>query len=324
MFGNPVYSWKNLTYNPNVTIRSDIVKVLETLPRLKSVVEKLKSHGTSLVSAVNKISSLDIKIKGKENELKKAKIEKKRQRLDKELKSLLAKKESVIKKHKGIEADYIKNAADTYIEFDDLVTVFFRLNVMVLTLVHRARRDIDDLISKIISLKHDNLVELEKMKAEAVAELNKEKLHLKDLCKELYHSSEFQERGKFNPAELTHEMSFQGIPIKCRRVKQLTIEIDNIEGRIDHMSGNLRLNEVSSFARSELASQIADFKYLAHHIKILTHRFGEVLHHYPENKKLKKKSHGRLRDIVRQSRLLWNSIHIQAYHAKVVRMPKQK
>jgi len=324
MFTNPVYSWKNLTYNPNVRIRSDILKVLGSLPKLVSVVNKLKVYGADIRSAVSEIAYLDVKIKSKGEDLRKAKVEKKKVRLDKELKSLLARKESIAKKYKGIDVGYVKQAADAYIDFDDLIDIFFRLNMMSLTLIHRARKDIDDIIYKVRALKHEDVAGLERLKADSIAELNRQKEHIRLICGELYLSSEFQERGKFNPSELANEISFQGTPVKCRRIKHLTVEIDNIEGSINRMLGDIRLNRVSDFARSELALQISDFKRLAHHIKILTHRFEDALNRFPDNRVLKKKLHKRLKDIVRQTRMLWNSIHVHPYHAKFFKMPKRK
>ncbi|MBW2991809.1 hypothetical protein KY345_01145 [Candidatus Woesearchaeota archaeon] len=316
MFKHPFYDWKNLTFNPNVGIRGNVVKIADILPDLKATVETLRSHGKNLQKTISNIADLDIKIKKKEAELKKTKIDKKRTKLDKELKSLLRKKESITKKHKGVEADFVKKAADSYVKFEGLIKIIHTLNLQCLTLIHRARKDINDMISKIKVLRHERVAELEQLKSISINELNSQKKHLKDLCEVLYRSSEFQQRGKFNPAELTHEMSWQGTRLKCRRVRQLTIEIDNIEGRMENISKKLSLPQVPHFARAELKSQIDDFEYLSHHIKILTHRFHQILDKYPENKKLKNEFRNKLRNIVRQTRLLWNSIRIEHYRPK--------
>lgn len=325
MIGSPIYSWKNLTTNPNVRIRGDIAKVSDVLPRLKLIVDKIKTNSKSIKKAISELASLDIKIKKKENELKKAKTEKKRTKLDKESKALLKKKESITKKHQGVEAEYIKNASDTYVEFEDLTTIFFRLNVMPLTLIHRARKDINDLIEKIRPLKHENAALLEKLKAQSIVELNKDKQYLKSISKQLYIDSKSLEGGVFNPVESLREANWiQGIPLRCRKIRQRTIAIDNVEGRIENIRKNLKIPQIPQFARTELKEQIGSIDFVAHQVKVLTHRFNQILDKYPENHKLKKKFKKRLRNIVKQSRLLWNHIEIKTYKAKIVKFPKLK
>jgi|GEM_PF-1754994 len=321
MFKNPLYEWKNITENPNVTIRRDILKFGDKYAELRALIDTLHSKGKSLDKVISQIAELDIEIKKKEKQLKKAKAKKTEEKIKREAEQLLKKKESLARSHKGVESEFVKKAADSYVDFKDLIDTIYLLNIQPLTLMHRLRKHIDGLIDKVRALKHAEVGELERLKAESISHLNRAKQHLKEIADELYRSSEFQERSAFNPAELAKEWDLQTTLIKVKRVRRLTVAIDMVENDINKVSDNLTISSLPEFVDKYILLQAEHFRQLAHHIKVFTHRFHKILYHYPENKKLKKPFRRDLHRITKQTRLLWNDIHIKHYH---VMLPKKQ
>lgn len=313
---NPFTKWKNLTASPCVVIKRDIIRLGELLHKLHSSVNSLKSGGARLSSVLSKAAKLEFEIKRKLEELKKTKDTKKQEKMLAALESLKKKKESVLKSDRKTEDDFVTKASESYADFIEAINIFYRLNIQCLTLIHRARKDIDGLIARVKSVKHANVRALEPLKAQSITKLIWLKAGLKALCDELYRSSEYQSRSILNPEEALREFSLQSTFVKIKRVKRLVIEIDSLEEYIQVVSRNLLLVNVSHLADSHLNRQIYDIGAVSHHIKILTQRFNGLLQSYPHSKKLKKPFRKVLRRIVRQTRLLLNSIKVEHYTPK--------
>lgn len=314
---NPFTRWKNLTASPCVVIKRDIVRLGELLHKLHSSVISLKSGGARLNNILSQAAKLDFEIKRKLEELKKTKDMKKQEKMLAALRYLKKRRESVLKSDRGIEDDFVSKASDSYVDFIETINIFYRLNIQCLTLIHRARKNIDELITRVKSVKHANVKALEPLKAQSITKFIWLKASLKALCDELYRSSEYQSRNVFNPEEAMKEFSLQSTYVKIKRVKRLAIEIDTLEEYIHVVSKNLLLVNVSHLADSQLSRQIYDIADISHHIKILTQRFNTLLQSYPHSKKLKKPFRKVLRRIVRQTRLLLNSIKVEHYAPKI-------
>lgn len=307
----------NLTQNPNVVIRKDITRFRDLYHELDKAVTFLKDHKKMIDNTLNQIARIDISIKEHQKKLEKKKEEK----TAKSLASLLKHRQVLMDKSKNIQKDFIKYSTQSYLNFTEIIKILYRLNIQCLTLLHRARKDIENLILRAKALRHIDIAALEQLKSEAISLLNKSKKHLKNIADKLYRSSEYQDRYAFNPREVLRELSLQSTIVKARRIRQLTIEIDHIENKIDSIMKSMAPTDIHWFVEQNLNHQILDFDKLSHHIKILNHRVHKLIYKYPENKKLKKEFRKTLRKLVKQTRLLWNSIKIEHYKPKI---PKEK
>ena len=314
---NPFTKWKNLTADPCVVIKRDILRFGEIFYSLKDTIGKLKGGNSKINSSVSKIAKLELEIEDYGKKLKKARSKKEQDKINKKLEYLKKSNEKLLKSGKGIESDFVKNASSSYVQFVELINIIYRLNIQCLTLIHRARKDIDSLIQRVKLLKHSDNIGLEKLKLDSISELNAAKSALKSLCDELYRSSEYQSRSIFNPQEVIKEFSPQSTPVKIKRIKRLAIEIAAIEDYISTVSKNLLIVNLHHLVSNQIKQQVHDFDALSHHIKVLTHRFHGLLYNYPGNKKLKKPLKKILSKIEKQTRLLWNSIHIEHYSPKI-------
>ena len=96
-----------------------------------------------------------------------------------------------------------------------------------------------------------------------------------------------------------------------------TLLIDKTERKLDALQNDRRITVVPTFVKTELHGQIRNIEALAHHIKIITHRFREhLLEKYHDLKKLKKDLKSRLNDIEKQTKYLWNNISVKPYKGK--------
>lgn len=314
--------WKNLTQNPNIVIRGDIIKFGDLYSKLDKAVGFLRHYKKTLINTINQISRLDISIKEHEKKLTEEKNAKKIAALHKSLDSLKRHGKTLVAKNKKVQRDFIKYSAESYLNFVEIIKVLYELNIQCLTLIHRCRNDIDNLISKVKKLKHVDTARLEQLKSESISKLNKSKKRLKDITDKLYRSSEHQDRSAFNPAEVIREISIQSTTVKVRRIRQMTIEIDNIEDKIDPLMKSIVITGIPWFVDQNLNHQIMDFDRISHHIKILNHRVHKLIYQYPEDKKLRKTFKKVLKRLVKQTRTLWNSIKIEHYKRKPVKEEK--
>jgi DNA-binding cell septation regulator SpoVG len=311
---NPFTQWQNLTVSPCVVIKRDILRLGELFHSVMPVVKTLNSEGYKLSTELSKALKLETEIKAFEKELKDAEKEGQHKIL-KKINHLKREKNSLVRKNKGLEEEFIEKAAASYVDFIEALNTLYRLNIQCLTLIHRSRNNIDDLIRRVQSVKPKD-IRVENLKSESITNLNIAKSALKELCENLYRTSEFQSRRALNPEELAKEIDMQGIYRKVRICKRLTIEIDNIEDYIATISKNLIIVNLHHLIANHISRQIKDFRLLSHDIKILTHRMYSLMYAYPQNNSLKKQFRRVFRKIEKQTRKLMNSIHIKHYKPK--------
>jgi hypothetical protein len=311
---NPFTQWKNITVSPCVVIKRDILRLGELFHSIMPSVKALHSEGSKLSTKMSKAMKLSSAVKALEKESRDAE-KNRRDKIEKKLNILKKEKNSLVRKNKGLEEGFIEKAASSYVDFVEAIDTVYRLNIQCLTLIHRLRKDIDGLIARVKSVKHQD-IRIEKLKAESIAKLNIAKIALKELCESLYRTSEYQLRRVVNPEEFAKELDLQGVYRKIRICRRLAIEIDKIEDYIAAVSKNLVIVNVHHLVTNQISRQIDDFRALSRDIKILTHRMYGLMHTYPQNSSLRRRFRKVFRKIVKQTRKLLNSMHVKHYRPK--------
>ncbi len=321
---HPFYKWKNLVVNPNIIIRKNSMqfnelyyKIEEMIKFLTNFMKEKNRSDKELKNNLKTINSQKSKATGKKT--------KKNEKIMKDLGSLMLRQKTLLEQQKKAIDSSKRYSKDVTNNINDLMDASYNLFIAAMTLLHRERDDADKLIQKIRSLKHTNEALLEQHKEHSIRFLNEVKKEVREVAKKMYATLQYQERGVSNPLAALKEISPMSTRIKCRRVRQATIEIDNYESLVQQQMKVLKVNQIPHLVHDSWIPQIKVIEELVEdHIAILSHRVHKMIHHIIKNKKLKDRYKNKLKGLARQARWLMNSIEIKEYKSKIIPFPKQK
>lgn len=314
---HPLVKWKNLVENPNVVIRREIVSFSDLFWGVEQRISFLSRFVAGRKRAEEELRRVFVEIESSRKQLVAVKG-KKMSQLVKRLNFLVARQRQLLLAGKKSIVDYTVYAKDVRKKIDDLMDKIFNINIAVLTLLHRERVEVDGLIEKVKGLRHENTALLEQHKVQAIKVLNAVKLEAQVIAKMMYEAYQFQLRNVYNPVVELKEFSLMRTSVKCRRVRQATIEIDNYEAMIQNQLSVAGLAQIPGLVQSAWAPQMLDIKLMVeNNITVLSHRVRRLIHALLKSEGLKRRYRRILKSLVSQSSYLANSIKVEEYVAKV-------
>lgn len=330
---NPIYKWKNLVVNPNVVIRSKIQSFDKTYYEIEEMIKFLdnfiaakKKSDRELKNNLSTINSQKSKATSKKT--------KKNEKIMKDLGSLMLRQKTLLEQQKKAIDNSKKFSKDVIKKISAIMDLIYDLFIAAMTLLHRERHDADMLIEKIKGLKHENAPLLEQHKEHSIRFLNEIKKEVYTISKKMYFSLKYQRSRISNPVAFFSEVNPQPVVVKCRRVRQATIEIDSYESLVQQQIMSLKINQIPHLVHDSWIPQLNSIKEMAEdHMIILSKRVHTLLHKIIKNSHLQKKYTITLNRLEHQARRLMKSISIDEYKAKKVKaavppkiipFPKQK
>jgi hypothetical protein len=327
---------RDFTYNPNVKVRNVIVRLRSSIDTLEFHLDRFKKSRKEILKLNNSIQSTQSLINIKSKKIKggglrgffKRRKKKKETLGPKELKiqAEIDKYKQQLSDKQGKKKTYMEEEKDRAEAVESVLKGLFDSlkegHLIVLTMLHRARNDANEIIHKFSKHK---LIPEDGKKYWIDEVNNKVKKKMIEISHKLYLKAKSQ-RTKTMSQFVVEEgiTSLRSPDVLLRRIRQSSIEIDKYEDDIQRVMKNPIVGNIPHLI-THWREQLEEIEEIGEHFKTITHQVHKSIakiNKYTHIKKSEARFKKSLKYAERQSWYLWNDVKIKPYKVKKVTKPK--